>query len=260
MDNKKIGRFIATQRKQLSMTQQQLADKLNMTNRAVSKWETGEGYPDICVLPALAEILDVTADELLKEERAPEKQSGHAYRIQNTKEQAAYLLENSIRRFSHYYLVSMGIVLLGIIASFLSFKLYNGVLFSLGYALLISLSFLIIGILFYKNACRYLKASINKYNSMLGYEKTDYHKVIAKKSILFYAVYLVQVIIAVCVVPVFPFLSMGYHWVFHKIIGYTSQGRLKIDFTYYMAFCLALYCIALITEIVFIKRKPGTTK
>ncbi len=47
------------------MTQQDLADKLNITNRAVSKWETGEGYPDITVLPSLAKILGVTVDELL---------------------------------------------------------------------------------------------------------------------------------------------------------------------------------------------------
>lgn len=66
MDNLKIGCFIAECRKEKQITQQQLADKLNITNKAVSKWETGNGLPDITLLTELAEILDVSADEILK--------------------------------------------------------------------------------------------------------------------------------------------------------------------------------------------------
>jgi len=47
------------------MTQQQLANELSVTNKAVSKWETGVGLPDIAILPTLASVLGVTTDELL---------------------------------------------------------------------------------------------------------------------------------------------------------------------------------------------------
>ncbi len=72
MDNRKIGAFIAERRKAIGLTQQMLADRLGLTNKAVSKWETGDGLPDITVLPALAENLGVTVDELLAGERRPE--------------------------------------------------------------------------------------------------------------------------------------------------------------------------------------------
>ena len=47
----------------------QLAEKLNITNRAVSKWETGKSIPDISVMPELCEIFDITVNELLSGER-----------------------------------------------------------------------------------------------------------------------------------------------------------------------------------------------
>lgn len=71
MDNRKIGAFIAERRKENGLTQQALADRLGLTNKAVSKWETGDGLPDITILPALAENLGVTVDELLAGERRP---------------------------------------------------------------------------------------------------------------------------------------------------------------------------------------------
>ena len=45
MDNRKTGRFIAQQRKEMNLTQKQLAEKLNVTDKAISKWETGNGAP-----------------------------------------------------------------------------------------------------------------------------------------------------------------------------------------------------------------------
>ncbi len=65
MDNKKTGKFIAMRRKELDLTQKQLAEKLNVTDKAVSKWETGKGAPDISLLSAIADSLKVTVVELL---------------------------------------------------------------------------------------------------------------------------------------------------------------------------------------------------
>ena len=57
MDAKRVGALISAQRRAQGMTQQQLADRIGVTNRAVSKWETGQGLPDIAVLPELAQAL-----------------------------------------------------------------------------------------------------------------------------------------------------------------------------------------------------------
>ena len=65
MNQTTMGERIAIRRKDKHLTQQQLADQLGVTNKAVSKWETDEGCPDIKTIPSLCKVLDITADELL---------------------------------------------------------------------------------------------------------------------------------------------------------------------------------------------------
>ena len=68
MNQEKIGRFIAEKRKAKKLTQMQLAEKLNITDRAVSKWETGKSMPDTLIMLDLCNILDITVNELLSGE------------------------------------------------------------------------------------------------------------------------------------------------------------------------------------------------
>ena len=65
MDNNNFGNFIMNIRKEKGMTQQQLAEKLYITDKAVSKWERGLSFPDITILKSLAEILELDVSELL---------------------------------------------------------------------------------------------------------------------------------------------------------------------------------------------------
>ncbi len=65
MDNENIGNLIAKLRKEKNMSQKDLADKLNITDKAVSKWERGISCPDINTIPKLSQILGVTSEELL---------------------------------------------------------------------------------------------------------------------------------------------------------------------------------------------------
>ena len=65
MDAQKTGAYLAMLRKTRGMTQQEIADRLGVSNKTVSKWESGGGFPDITVLPALAELYGVTADDIL---------------------------------------------------------------------------------------------------------------------------------------------------------------------------------------------------
>lgn len=66
MDELKVGARIAELRNINTMTQLELAERLGVTDRAVSKWETGGGYPDITLLPQIADIFHVSIDYLLK--------------------------------------------------------------------------------------------------------------------------------------------------------------------------------------------------
>lgn len=70
MNSKKTGSFIAALRKEKGYTQTALAEILNVSNRTVSKWENGDGYPDITILPEIARVFNVSVDELLNGEKA----------------------------------------------------------------------------------------------------------------------------------------------------------------------------------------------
>lgn len=68
MDQIKIGKFIAECRKNQGMTQMQLAERLNITDRAVSKWETGRAMPDSSIMLELCDVLKINVNDLLSGE------------------------------------------------------------------------------------------------------------------------------------------------------------------------------------------------
>ncbi len=65
MDNVKIGNFIAEMRKAKKWTQKDLAEKLYVTDRAVSNWECGKRIPEVSIMPALCKFLGITVSDLL---------------------------------------------------------------------------------------------------------------------------------------------------------------------------------------------------
>lgn len=65
MDAAKTGEYLAVLRRTKGMTQQEAAERLNLSNKTISKWESGGGFPDVTVLPALAELYGVTVDDIL---------------------------------------------------------------------------------------------------------------------------------------------------------------------------------------------------
>lgn len=69
MEQEKIGKFIASCRKEQGFTQAVLAEKLGITDRAVSKWETGRSLPDAAIMPELCELLKINLSELFSGER-----------------------------------------------------------------------------------------------------------------------------------------------------------------------------------------------
>ena len=89
MDQIKIGKFIAERRRAVGLTQLQLAEKLNITDRAVSKWETGRAIPDSSLMLPLCEILDISVNDLL---------CGEAVSLDNYKEELEKNLLDMIKQ------------------------------------------------------------------------------------------------------------------------------------------------------------------
>ncbi len=73
MNQEKIGKFIADLRKEKELTQKELADKIGVTDRAVSKWENGRGMPDVSSLRTICDVLGISLNELLSGERIKEE-------------------------------------------------------------------------------------------------------------------------------------------------------------------------------------------
>lgn len=69
MNQVQIGKFIAAERKQKGYTQRQLADRLGISDKTISKWETGKGFPEMSLMLPLCECLGITVNELLSGER-----------------------------------------------------------------------------------------------------------------------------------------------------------------------------------------------
>ena len=69
MTSKECGGFISELRKEKKLTQKELAEKINVSDKAVSRWETGKGYPDVTSLVSLSEYFDVSVNELLAGKR-----------------------------------------------------------------------------------------------------------------------------------------------------------------------------------------------
>lgn len=73
MNQVKIGKFIAEKRKEKKLTQQQLAEKLGVSDRAISNWENGKNMPDISLFPIISKELDVTVNDLMSGEKVDKK-------------------------------------------------------------------------------------------------------------------------------------------------------------------------------------------
>lgn len=99
-----IGEFLAILRKSKGYTQQEAADRLGVSNKTVSSWETGASSPDISMLPAIAELYGVTCDELLRGERISPAEPPQATE-QKREKALSHLLaryKNKIKKYTFY--------------------------------------------------------------------------------------------------------------------------------------------------------------
>jgi len=122
MDNEKIGKFILELRKQKGMTQKELAEKVGVSDKTISKWECGNSIPDISYLEALCNSLNISVNELLSGERLTDE----SYSEKAEENIMALMKENESNKKGDFWKVVLGIALTCLCFLFLS-VVYEGV-------------------------------------------------------------------------------------------------------------------------------------
>ena len=121
MEKKTIGGFIAALRKANGMTQKDLAEQLNVSDKTVSRWERDDGAPDLAVIPVIAEIFNVTCDELLRGERkSPTERAETTEETESTpkaEKQRQRLLKSTLSQYQNHTYIAMGISVVGMIVA-----------------------------------------------------------------------------------------------------------------------------------------------
>ena len=139
MEKKTMGSFMAALRKANGLTQQQVADKLNVSNKTVSKWECNEGYPEISMLPVIAELYSVSVDELLRGERISKVVDEEKAEVKNT-ERIKFLIEKAIVKFTNHSIVSIVLSCAALIMAYIIGDIiYNFNVLWFGYAIILIL-------------------------------------------------------------------------------------------------------------------------
>lgn len=119
MDPKKTGMIISNARKKLNITQKALADKLYVSDKAVSKWERGLCFPDIAVLIPLTEILNISLYDLLRGEKMSKKE------VEETLKSTIYYSNNELKKKKKKYVLISSIIILIILLISITILLFT---------------------------------------------------------------------------------------------------------------------------------------
>ena len=139
MEKKTMGSFMAALRKANGLTQQQVADKLNVSNKTVSKWECNEGYPEISMLPVIAELYSVSVDELLRGEKIAKEIDEEKADVKST-ERIKFLIEKAIVKFTNNSIISIVLSSVALIMAYIICDIiYNYNVLWFGYAIILIL-------------------------------------------------------------------------------------------------------------------------
>lgn len=121
MEKKTIGGFIAALRKANGMTQKDLADRLNVSDKTISRWERDDGDPDLAAIPVMAEIFGVTCDELLRGERKSQEERAEATEQSEPtakgEKQRQRLLKSTFSKYQTYTYIAIGVSVVGMIVA-----------------------------------------------------------------------------------------------------------------------------------------------
>ena len=130
MDQKKIGNFLKDLRKEKSLTQEQVAEKLGVSSRTISRWETGAYMPDISMLVDIAEMYDVDVREVIDGERIKENMNSEVKEVAVKMADYSKMETDNIKKWVKTMSVSMLIVsiimvVMQVVSGFLTIRVQN---------------------------------------------------------------------------------------------------------------------------------------
>ena len=117
MEKKTMGSFLAALRRANGMTQKELAERLNVSDKSVSRWERDDGAPDLSLIPVIAEVFGVTCDELLRGERAAAGEEQGAQSTPKGEQQKKHLLAASLSRFRSRCCIALALAAAGFLVA-----------------------------------------------------------------------------------------------------------------------------------------------
>ena len=117
MEKKTMGSFLAALRRASGMTQKELAERLNVSDKSVSRWERDDGAPDLALIPVIAEVFSVTCDELLRGERAAAGEEQGAQSTPKGEQQKKHLLAASLSRFRSRCCIALALAAAGFLVA-----------------------------------------------------------------------------------------------------------------------------------------------
>ena len=166
METKTIGKFISTLRKANGYTQTQLAEMLGVSNKTISNWENEVSYPDLSLIPVIADLFGVTSDELLRGEKDRIKNINEQYIETKTTKLKDNIKKNLMNQYSNNIYISLGILFISYLFLFLGLLLIksnNGIYLENEKEL--GIIFLVLGLLVY---CTGLVFSIINSNNFIN--------------------------------------------------------------------------------------------
>lgn len=201
MDVVKIGEFLKALRKSKGYTQQEVADELYVTQKTVSRWENGDGIPDINIITSVAEFYGVTVDELLKGEKNTKEQT--EYTVNQKQKNKFKLIKNKLMSKQNiYFIVSVSVLcfffMLGLILGLLVSEVAGVIIIPFG---------LLIGIAIYLYGVSEIKRILVDEDNIEIKEELDKSKYdLKKKNILFADIFFTTFIIYILIILLFYFL------------------------------------------------------
>lgn len=161
MDAKQLGSFIQSLRKEQNLTQAQLGQMLNVTDKAISRWERGVGFPDISLLEPLAQALGVTVPELMRSQRIEtvsitKEEAGTIMTeaMLLAEEQKRFSLRNRLLKYAAYpAVVLVELFLSALITWYIQDSMWTRMI---ALTVVYGSGTLVIGLIFYIVNCRYL--------------------------------------------------------------------------------------------------------
>lgn len=170
MEKKTMGSFIAALRRANGMTQRELAERLNVSDKSVSRWECDDGYPDLSLIPVIAEIFGATADELLRGERkvsvegdSNDSGNGHEAGLgRKGQKELEHMKNMALNNFRSMSFMSIGVSLLGLVAAAICNLAFNRA--SLGF---------LVGCIFFVSSIVFEAMVLNSFLSMNSMDEHD---------------------------------------------------------------------------------------